>query len=306
MLKEKGSHREKLSGVFAPITTPFDEEGNLLLDKLASNIEKLNQSRLRGYLVLGTNGEFKSLSEAERRRVLETVMKASSRDKVVMAGTGHESTVLSIANTKEAGAMGVHFASLIAPSFFAKKMTDQVLSRHFRLIADASPVPVLLYNNPEVAVLTFSTGLIGEVSRHPNIVGMKDTSKGNFASYLLAADPDFNLLAGSANFFFEALVMGGVGGVLSIANFAPEACCRVYDLWRAGKLEEARREQYRLMTLNQKVSGRYGVAGVKAAMDLAGFYGGPPRSPLLPLTPEEKKRLRDDLSASGFLSADSP
>jgi 4-hydroxy-2-oxoglutarate aldolase len=301
MSKEKASHREWLSGVFAPITTPFDEEGNLLLDKLSSNIERLNRSRLRGYLVLGTNGEFKSLSEAERRRVVETVIKASAKDKVVMAGTGRESTEQSIADTKEAAAMGIHFASLIAPSFFAKKMTDQVLSRHFRLIADASPVPVLLYNNPEVAVLTFSTSLIGEISKHPNIVGMKDTSKGNFASYLLAAGPDFNLLAGSANFFFEALVMGGVGGVLSIANFAPDACCKVYDLWRAGKFEEARTEQYRLMTLNQKVSGKFGVAGVKAAMDFAGFHGGSPRAPLLPLTPEEKKKLREDLLASGFL-----
>jgi 4-hydroxy-2-oxoglutarate aldolase len=302
MSQEKASHREKLSGVFAPITTPFSEEGRLLLDQLASNIRKLNESKLRGYFVLGTNGEFESLTEAERREVLETAIEVSSKDKVIMAGTGRESTEQSITDTKEAASMGFHFASLIAPSFFAKKMTDQVLSRHFRLIADISPIPVLLYNNPEVAVVTFSPGLIGELSKHPNIVGMKDSSKGNFASYVLAAGPDFNILAGSANFFFEALVMGGVGGVLSIANFAPDICCSVYDLWKAGKLEEARKVQYRLMTLNQKVSGKYGVAGVKAAMDIAGFYGGPPRSPLPPLTPEERQKLRQDLLASGLFN----
>jgi 4-hydroxy-2-oxoglutarate aldolase len=182
-------------------------------------------------------------------------------------------------------------------------MTDQALLNHFRAIADVSPTPVLLYNNPEVAVLTFSPTLISEAAKHPNIIGMKDSSKGNFSSYLMAAGPDFHLLAGSANFFLEALVMGGIGGVLSIANFAPEACCRVYDLWQAGKLEEARTEQYRLMTLNQKVSGKFGVAGVKAAMDLAGFYGGPPRSPLIPLTVEDKKKLHADLLASGFLTS---
>jgi 4-hydroxy-2-oxoglutarate aldolase len=302
MSQEKASHREKLSGVFAPITTPFSEEGRLLLDQLASNIRKLNKSKLRGYFVLGTNGEFESLTEAERREVLETAIEVSSKDKVIMAGTGRESTEQSITDTKEAASMGFHFASLIAPSFFAKKMTDQVLSRHFRLIADISPIPVLLYNNPEVAVVTFSPGLIGELSKHPNIVGMKDSSKGNFASYVLAAGPDFNILAGSANFFFEALVMGGVGGVLSIANFAPDICCSVYDLWKAGKLEEVRKVQYRLMTLNQKVSGKYGVAGVKAAMDIAGFYGGPPRSPLPPLTPEERQKLRQDLLASGLFN----
>jgi len=302
MSQEKVSYRERLSGVFAPITTPFNEEGKLVLDSLASNIRKLNKSKLRGYFVLGTNGEFESLTEAERRKVLETVIEVSAKDKVIMAGTGRESTEQSIADTKEAASMGVHFASLIAPSFFAKKMTDQVLSRHFRLIADVSPVPVLLYNNPEVAVVTFSAGLVGEVSKHPNIVGMKDSSKGNFTSYVLAAGLDFSILAGSANFFFEALVMGGVGGVLSIANFAPVICCRVYDLWKAGKLEEARKEEFRLMTLNQKVSGKFGVAGVKAAMDIAGFYGGPPRSPLLPLTSEEKQKLREDLLASDLFT----
>jgi 4-hydroxy-2-oxoglutarate aldolase len=239
--------------------------------------------------------------EAERRKVLETVLSVSAKDKVVMAGTGRESTYESIIASKEAASMRADFVSLIAPSFFAKKMTDQVLLRHFRLIADVSPVPVLLYNNPEVAVLTFSTSLIGEISKHPNIVGMKDTSKGNFASYLLAAGPEFNLLAGSASYFFEALVMGGVGGVLSIANFAPDACCKVFDLWRAGKFEEARTEQYRLMTLNQKVSGKFGVAGVKAAMDFAEFYGGPPRAPLFPLTMDEKIKLREELTVAGFL-----
>jgi 4-hydroxy-2-oxoglutarate aldolase len=299
--KEVEMYREKLEGVFAPIVTPFDEEGEISYQGLEENIKKLNSSRLRGYLVLGTNGEFKSLSEAERRKVLEAVIKMAAKDKVIMAGTGRESTQQSIMDTKEAAAMGAHFASLIAPSFFAKKMTDQILLRHFRLISDLSPIPVLLYNNPEVAVVTFSTGLISEVSKHPNIIGMKDSSKGNFASYLLAAGPDFNLLAGSATFFLEALVMGGVGGVLSIANFAPEACCKVYDLWKAGKLEEAKAEQYRLMTLNQRVSGRFGVAGVKAAMDIAGFYGGPPRAPLLPLTSDERKKLEEDLLNSGFL-----
>jgi 4-hydroxy-2-oxoglutarate aldolase len=301
MAQNKAFYLEKLSGVFAPLTTPFDEKGNLLLDPLASNIRKLNQSRLRGYLVLGTNGEFKSLSEEERKKVLETAVREASEDKVVMAGTGRESTHHSILATKEAAAIGVHFASLIAPSFFSKKMTDEALLNHFRTISDTSPVPVLLYNNPEVAVVTYSTSFIGEIAKHPNIVGMKDSSKGNFASYLLAAGPDFNLLAGSATFFLEALVMGGVGGVLSIANFAPEACCRVYDLWKAGKLEEARTEQYKLMTLNQKVSGRFGVAGVKAAMDFSGFYGGPPRKPLLSLTADEKKNLREDLTASDSL-----
>lgn len=301
MSEDKKTYRERLSGVFAPITTPFDEEGNLLVEKLASNIKRLNESPLRGYLVLGTNGEFKSLSESEQQQVVQTVIRSSSKDKVVMVGTGRESTRESIEASRKAASMGAEFVSLITPSFFPKKMTDPVLLKHFQSISDGSPVPVLLYNNPEVAVLTFSTGLVGEIAKHPNVVGMKDSSKGNLASYFLAAGPAFNLLAGSATFFLEALVMGGIGGVLSIANFAPEACCKVYDLWKTGKMEEARQAQYKLMSLNQKVSGKFGVAGVKAAMDLWGLFGGPPRAPLLPLNQDEKRKLGEELISGGFL-----
>ncbi len=293
--------KRQFEGVFAPIVTPFDEKGNISYEDLKENIEKLNPSNLRGYLVLGTNGEYKSLSETERMEVLETVISVAGEDKVVMAGTGHESTVQSITETKKAAAAGAHFASLLCPSFFAKRMTDQVLLKHFSLIADASPIPVLLYNNPSVAVVTYSTQLVAEISVHPKVVGMKDSSKGNFASYLLAAAPGFILMAGSANFFLEALMMGGTGGVLSIANFAPDFCCRVYELWKEGRFEEARTAQYNLMALNQNISGKNGVAGVKAAMNLAGFAGGLPRLPLLPVSASEEKMIREALIESGLI-----
>jgi 4-hydroxy-2-oxoglutarate aldolase len=301
MSSQSASHRERLSGVFAPITTPFDEKGNLLLEKLASNIEKLNQSRLRGYLVLGTNGEFRSLSTSEQMEVLRTVIKTASRDKVVMAGTGAESTKVSIDLCHQAAEIGAHYGSLITPFFFAKKMSDKALIQHFTEVAEQSPIPVLLYNNPSVTGITMSTAVIKEVSSHPKIVGMKDSSPGNLSAYILNADPKFSLLAGSANFFFTGLIMGAVGGVLSLADAFPEPCCRLYDLGATGRLEEGRTLQFQLMELNQKVSGKFGVAGVKAAMDFAGFYGGPPRAPLAFLTAEEKEKLRKDLMASGFL-----
>jgi 4-hydroxy-2-oxoglutarate aldolase len=301
MTQERGLHREKLSGVFAPIATPFDEKGNLLLEKMASNIEKLNPSRLRGYLVLGTNGEFRSLSTPEQMDVLKEVVKAAAPNKVIMAGTGAESTKVSIELCQQAAGMGAHYGSLITPFFFAKKMSDKALIQHFVEVAENSPIPVLLYNNPGVTGITMSTAVIKEVSSHPKIVGMKDSSPGNLSAYIASAKPEFSLLAGSANFFFTGLLMGAVGGVLSLADAFPEPCCKLYDLGAAGKLEEGRRFQIELLELNQKVSGKFGVAGVKAAMDLAGFYGGPPRAPLPPLTADEKKKLREDLVASGFL-----
>ncbi|MGQ9647898.1 MAG: dihydrodipicolinate synthase family protein [Thermodesulfobacteriota bacterium] len=294
-------HPDKLSGVFAPITTPFNEAGDLLLEKLSSNIEQLNSSRLRGYLVLGTNGECRSLSNHEQAEVLKTVIQSASSDKVIMAGTGAESTRVSIELCHQAAEIGAHYGSLITPFFFAKKMSDAALIQHFVRVAESSPIPVLLYNHPGVTGITVSTTVVKEVSSHPKIVGMKDSSPGNLSAYILHAKPGFSLLAGSANFFFTGLLMGAVGGVLSLANAFPEPCCKLYDLVVKDQLKEGRELQFQLMELNQKVSGKFGVAGVKAAMEVAGFYGGPPRAPLLPLTAEEKKKLREDLIASGFL-----
>jgi 4-hydroxy-2-oxoglutarate aldolase len=294
-------HRERLSGVFAPITTPFNEQEDLLLEELSSNIQRLNQSRLRGYLVLGTNGEFRSLSNHEQVEVLRTVVKIASPDKVIMAGTGAESTKVSVELCHQAAEIGAHYGSLITPFFFAKNMSDSALIHHFIQVAENSPIPVLLYNNPGVTGITMSTTVVKEISSHPKIVGMKDSSPGNLSAYILNAKPGFSLLAGSANFFFTGLLMGAVGGVLSLANIFPEPCCKLYDLGMAHQLEEGRKLQFQLMQINQMVSGKFGVAGVKAAMDFEGFYGGPPRSPLAPLTADEKKKLREGLVASGFL-----
>jgi 4-hydroxy-2-oxoglutarate aldolase len=294
-------HRERLSGVFAPVTTPFDEKGNLLFEKMRSNIQKLNSSQLRGYLVLGTNGEFRSLSTEEQMDVLKAVVQSASSDKIIMAGTGAESTYVSIDLCRQAAEIGAHYGSLITPFFFAKKMSDKALIQHFVKVAEASPIPVLLYNNPGVTGITMSTAVIKEVSSHPKIVGMKDSSPGNLSAYLLNAKPTFSLLAGSANFFFTGLMMGAVGGVLSLADVIPDPCCKLYELGKAQNLEEGRALQYRLMKFNEMVSGKFGVAGVKAAMDFAGFYGGPPRAPLLPLTEDEKRNLKDNLVAAGCL-----
>jgi 4-hydroxy-2-oxoglutarate aldolase len=234
-------------------------------------------------------------------KVLETVVKSASPDKVIMAGTGAESTQVSIELCHQAAEKGAHYGSLITPFFFAKQMSDRALIHHFTQVAEKSPIPILLYNNPGVTGITMSTHVVKEVSVHPKIVGMKDSSPGNLSAYILHARSGFYLLAGSANFFFTGLLMGAVGGVLSLANAFPDPCCRLYDFGVKGQLKEGRELQFQLMELNQKVSGKFGVAGVKVAMDFTGFYGGPPRAPLSRLTPEEKKKLREDLIASGFL-----
>ncbi len=293
---------EKLSGVFAPITTPFrddqlDEEG------LAYNLEKMNRTGLRGYFALGTNGEFKSLDLAERWRVLETVVRRRAKGKVVMAGCGAESTHESLELVRKAAGLGADFASLLMPSFFAKKMTAEVMERYVRKIADASPLPVVLYNNPGVAAgVCIRAELLRRLAGHPNVVGIKDSSKESFRENVAAASPNFAVMAGSAAFFLELLRAGGVGGVLSLANVFPEECVRLYQVHLNGQAAEADRLNSVLVELNTQVSGSFGVAGVKAAMDLAGYRGGEPRHPHLGLKPAEREQLEAALRKSGFLS----
>jgi 4-hydroxy-2-oxoglutarate aldolase len=293
--------REQLSGVFAPITTPFrndrvDEEG------LAGNIEKMNRTGLRGYFALGTNGEFKSLALEERWRVLALVLRHRAKDKVVMAGCAAESTSESMELVRKAAELGADMASLLMPSFFAKKMTAEVMERYVRRIADSSPLPVILYNNPGVAAgVTIRAELLRRLADQPRVIGIKDSSKETFQENLAAAAPGFSVLAGSAAFFLELLRGGGTGGVLSLANVFPEECVRLYHAHVEGQAREADRLNALLVDLNTKVSGSFGVAGVKAAMDLAGYRGGEPRHPHLGLKPPELDQLRAALQASGLL-----
>lgn len=296
-----GDIKEKLSGVYAPMATPFRND-EIIFEGIIENVKKMNRSGLRGYFACGTNGEFQSLSVEERLKVMETVVKNASKDKVVMGGTAAESTKETIEITRQAAEIGVELVSLLMPHFFAKMMNDDALANYILDVAEASPVPVLLYNNPSVASgVTISPEVIKKVSVHPNVVGIKDSSKGNFKDYILTVAEEFYVLAGSANFFLDLLSAGGVGGVLSLANVFPDECVKLYRHFRNGRNEEAKTLNEHLVSLNKEVSGTYGVAGVKAAMDFAGFTGGEPRRPLKPLSESQKEDLGNKLMTSGFI-----
>ena len=295
------SAKEMLSGVFSPMCTPFIND-EISYEGVKNNILLMNKSGLKGYFVLGTNGEFKTLSEEEKFKVLEIVLENSADDKVIMAGTGCESTRETIRLTKQAASMGVKMVSLLMPNFFAKKIDDEVMITHILEVAESSPVPVVLYNNPSVAAgITIGSGVIKAVCTHENVAGIKDSSKDTWPDNVVYDSADFSVLAGSAGYFFDLMEKGGTGGVLSLANVFPDACADLYKLYRAGDMDKAVRLKDDLVSLNKKVSGKYGVAGVKYAMDLAGFTGGSPRRPLKGLTDEQKKSLESDLNESGFI-----
>ena len=292
--------KKELSGVLTPMVTPFKDD-RIVFHGLIGNVEKMNQTALAGYFVLGTNGEYKALSVTERFEILKTVVKYRAKDKTVMAGMGFESTKETIEMVLRAADEGADMVSLLMPHFFAKKMTPDVLAGYIIAVADASPVPVLLYNNPSVAAeVTIRADLVNRVKDHPNVIGIKDSSSGTYKENLEAAKGKMCVLAGTANYFLDLLKLGGTGGVLSLANVFPDACAKLYTLFKEGKNQEAEALNTSLIGLNKDVSGSFGVAGVKAAMDLNGYCGGVPRRPLLPLTGEQLETLKSSLQKSKF------
>ncbi|MGA2407772.1 MAG: dihydrodipicolinate synthase family protein [Bacteroidales bacterium] len=293
---------KKLMGVFAPITTPFDDKGEVAYDKLKNNMKFYAKSRLKGYLALGSNGENKSLTNSEKEKVLETIIKNKGSDQVVMAGCIFESTKETIEFAKISQGLGADFITLLPPSYFKKEMTDPVLLRYFTDVASSLTTPCLVYNAPQFCGgTTLSVSLVKDLAKHPNIFGVKDSSTGNIESFLLAVRDTFNVMPGSANFFVNGLIMGAPGGVISLANVFPEITCKLYDLTVSKQYEEAFKLNEKVIQLNKAVSGTGGVAAVKYAMDLAGLYGGNPRLPLLPLGEDIKKKIEDYLKKEDLI-----
>ncbi len=290
----------KIKGIYAPITTPFDNQ-DVSLARLKENMEKYSRSPLTGYFALGSNGESKSLTEKEKLAVLETVLAGRAGHQKVMAGAGYESTRQTIDFCRQVAELGADFVSIVTPSYLKKGLTDEALAGYYTAVADAISIPVLIYNAPGFTGMTVSPGLVQKVCGHPNIIGMKDSSKGNMAGYLAAAGDSFNVLAGTVSTLFQSLAIGATGGVVSLANAFPEPCCRLYEKYMSGDIEGALELHWMLYNLNRNVSGSFGVAGVKYAMDLGGFHGGDPRLPLLPITDAGKESIRAAVKAAGLI-----
>ena len=296
-------NKKKLSGVFSPVVTPFRSD-EPALDDLRFNLKKLNETDLTGYLALGSNGEFRSLTDKEQMQVLE-VFAEEKGEKVVMVGTGCESSRQTIEKSKLVGEMGFDYVSVLTPCYFAKQINGGVLKSHYERIADSIDIPVLLYNAPGfTGGVRIPVPTVLDLSRHPNIAGMKDSSPEGPARLLAHLNPkeDFHVLAGSANFFYPCLHLGAPGGVISLTNALPDPCCELYRLFLEGKYDQARELHGKLARLNEAISGTWGVAGVKVAMDLMGFKGGQPRHPLKAVTKEAVEEIRRQIINESFMT----
>jgi len=295
----------KLEGVFPPIPTPFDADGNLLPDKLKTNIALWNPTGLHGYVVLGSNGEAPMLTDDERIELWHAAREAIPRDKLFLVGAGVESTRHCITLAKRAAECGADAAMFVTPSYYKSQMNSATLLNHYRLIADASPIPTIIYNMPGATALDIDANTVIQLAEHPNIIGIKDSS-GNvtkFEEIIRAVRPDFSVIAGSGGYFYPALCVGAKGTVAALANVAPRECVALYNAFRAGRHDEARALQLRLVPLNAAVTTRWNVAGLKAALEELnqGFYGGPPRLPIRPLGTEERAALRKIMQDAGVL-----
>lgn len=284
-----------LRGVIPPVATPFQDD-ELDLQALQANLRAWNHTALSGYLILGSNGESCYLSEAEKEAVLAAAAEAMPDDKLFMAGTGCESTRETIRLTRRAAELGAGCALVLTPAYYKGQMTNQALEAHYQRVAEASPIPILLYNVPQFTGVNLAPALVAGLSAHPNIAGIKDSSGniGQLTEIIRLCPPDFAVFVGSAPVFYPALCVGAVGGILAVANVVPELCVEIQRLHQAGDGQAALDLQRAINPLAALVTTGLGVGGLKLAMDLRGFQGGQARSPLsLPL--EARPQLTQEL-----------
>jgi len=290
----------RFEGIFAALTTPFAPDGSVALGKLGENIARYNRTRLRGYVVAGSTAESVLLSFEEIDRIWSTAREFAAPGKLLIAGAGVDNTSETIARARRAAELGYDAVLIKTPHYFKPLLTPEALERHYLAVADASPAPVLIYSIPQYTGIFITAEWVARLSEHPNIVGIKESS-GNvqLASEIVhLCRPEFSTLVGSSGTLFLSLLMGAAGGILALACFLPEPAIEIYQAVRAGDTERASRIQFALLVPSRKIAGELGPTGVKYAMDCVGYYGGDPRSPLLPLSDAQKKTVESVLAES--------
>ena len=296
-----------ICGVYPPVPTFFDADEEMDLPTLHRHIARLRKAGIANFVALGSNGEAVHLDMDERFQMIETIRAAAGAEAQLLAGAGAQSTRETIRLCALASQAGADIALILPPHHYGGRMGMATQRAHFLAVADASPLPVMIYNMPaNAAGVDLDAETIIALSTHPNIVGVKDSS-GNvtkLAQVVAGAPDDFAVLAGSAGFLLPALVVGARGVIAALANVAPRECLRLMDLYEQGALAEARALQARLIPVNTAVTGGYGVAGLKAALTLVAGYGGAPRRPLAPLSGGEREHLRLLLAEANLLSSD--
>jgi len=287
-----------LHGIFPPLTTPFAPDGSIAPARLRENIARYNRIGLAGYVVNGSTSESVLLRWEEVYRLWEAAKEAAVPGKTLIAGTGAESTADTIEHTNRAAALGFDAALVRTPSFYKPAMSENALAEHYLRVADAARIPILVYSVPIFTHIQVEAPLIARVAQHPNIIGMKDSSGDvpGVAKIIAAAPKSFRTLVGSASTVYESLEIGAAGAILALACAFPELCVEIYEKSRAGDPSGARSLAQKLLAPAKMLGPQYGIAGLKYALDCLGYYGGPPRPPLLPVGEAARQEIEALLS----------
>jgi 4-hydroxy-2-oxoglutarate aldolase len=282
-----------LHGIFPPLTAPFAHDGSIAPARLRENIARYDQIGLAGYVVNGSTGESVLLRWEEIYLLWETAKAAAAPGKTMIAGTGAESTAETIEHTNRAAALGYNAALVRTPSFYKPAINDNTLAEHYLRVADAARIPILVYSVPIFTQVKVEASLIARVAKHPNIIGMKDSSGDvpGVAKIIAAAPQNFRMLVGSAATLQESLEIGAIGAILALACAFPELCVEIYEKSRAGDSAGARVLAQKLNAPAKMFGPQYGIAGLKYALDRLGYYGGPPRPPLLPVNEAARQEI---------------
>jgi 4-hydroxy-2-oxoglutarate aldolase len=290
----------RFEGIFAALTTPFAPDGSVAFDKLRENLARYNRTHLSGYVVVGSTGESVLLTRDEIDRIWNAAREFAAPGKPLIAGAGMDSTSETVARARRAAELGYDAVLVKTPHYFKPLLTPVALERHYLTVADASPLPLLIYSIPQYTGISITADWVARLAEHPNIVGIKESS-GNVqlaAEIVRVCRPEFSTLVGSSGTLFYSLLAGAAGGILALACFLPEPAIEIYEAVRAGDTARASRLQFALLAASRKIAGELGPTGVKYAMDCAGYYGGDPRPPLLPLTEAQRKTVEAVLAES--------
>jgi 4-hydroxy-2-oxoglutarate aldolase len=287
-----------LSGIYPPVTTPF-QDGAVDVGALKRNLDRYMATGVAGVVVLGSNGEAPHLTDEESYRVIAAARDCVPSGRRLIAGAGHYSTAVTIAAVRGAARAGADLVLVKTPGYYKTQMTGDAFMRHFTAVADASPVPVLLYNAVMFTGVSLAPPTVARLALHPNIAGIKESAPeiAQVADFVALTPPEFQVLVGSAPTLYASLCVGAVGGIVAVACVVPELCVRLHALARDGRYREALELQRRLTPLARSVSSVYGVGGLKAALDLQGYAGGEPRQPLARPSADGVETIKGQLAA---------
>jgi 4-hydroxy-2-oxoglutarate aldolase len=291
-----------LKGIYPPLTTPFIRN-EVAYKKLEENVKKYNTKGLSGYVVLGSNGESVFLTKDEKLKLISIVREHTSNKKLIIAGTGLESIKETISLSNEAAENGADYALIITPSFFKSFMNHKAFIEYYTSVADSISIPVIVYNVTKFTNVDIQLETIVKISEHPNIAGIKNSTENiaQISATIYNTKDDFMTLVGTGSVLLPGLISGAVGGIVALANVAPQECVTIFRFFNEGKIEDARAIQDKMLLVNNAITAKYGVAGLKAAMGILGYYGGLPRKPLQPLTSANFKNIKSILFNAGLL-----